>query len=85
MVVPKVGLRYIPPQLVWISRRHKYKQSLVQYIIVEETNKVMRRMLRIGQSLMCLTYYNLPLHKAILQSSTEWEMVKFYTPLFFRG
>ena len=39
MVVPKVGLRYIPPQLVWISRRHKYKQSLVQYIIAEETTK----------------------------------------------
>jgi len=39
MAFPKVGLGYAPPQLVRISAQCKDKQSLVQYITVEETTE----------------------------------------------
>ena len=39
MAVPKVTLGYAPPQLVQISTRRNDKQSVVQYIAVEETTE----------------------------------------------
>ena len=39
VAVPKVGIGYAPPQPVQILGRRKDKQSLVQYIVVEETTK----------------------------------------------
>jgi len=39
MAVPKVGLGYVSPQLIWILGRRKEKKSLVQYIVVKENTE----------------------------------------------
>ena len=71
VAVPKVGLGCVPPQPIRILGQRKDEQSSIQYIAARRPLKVMRRILRTNQSLLCLIDSSLPPGKGTLRCSTE--------------
>ena len=85
VVVLKVGLGYVPLNLSEFQDDVKISSPLLCILQQRRLLKVMRRMSRINQNLLCLTDCNLPLCEDALLCSTEQEMAKSQSLLLSGG